>query len=284
MERLIFHVGSGQMFFTGIGMLTLATLLCGSRKKLIVRIGVLLFIVGLIAAAISATPVPTWSVVVAGVVFLCWLATGAESKYKVPSCFAWLTCLALLAAFEAPYHFIPTVDPALDRTLTVVGDSVTAGTGSNDMTMKWPAQIAEKFAIQVDDRSEPGERTSTALKNLQKNPSDSSVFLIEIGGNDLMGSTKEDKFEHDLDALLHFVCKKDRQVVMLELPLPPFRNRYGAIQRRLAGKHGVILIPKQVFLSVITTENSTIDSIHLTQQGHDRFAAAMWDVLKPAYD
>jgi len=283
----MFLVGSGLMFFTGIGMLFAGTVLCNASKKLLTRVGVLLFLVGLIAIAISAVPVSIWLATITCLAFLVWWASAATStstKLKRITCGVFLLCLALLVKREVPYHFTPAIRTAPDKTLTVIGDSVTAGTGTNDKTIKWPEQIARKHNILVDNRSQPGEKTSTALKHISKDPPTSSVVLLEIGGNDLTGSTTVEKFSKDLDALLSFVCQEQRQVIMLELPLFPFHNQFGAVQRRIARKHGVKLVPKRVFISVLTSPDSTIDSVHLTQTGHDLFAEAMWKILKPAYE
>ena len=66
---------------------------------------------------------------------------------------------------------------------------------------------------------------------------------------------------------------------MFELPLPPFYNAFGIIQRRLAKKHGVTLIPKRVLMRVLSGSNATLDSIHLTQHGHEMLAASVWEIL-----
>jgi hypothetical protein len=44
----------------------------------------------------------------------------------------------------------------------------------------------------------------------------------------------------------------------------------------------VALIPKRILLSVIEAADATVDSLHLTQQGHDEMAAAVWALLEPA--
>ena len=70
---------------------------------------------------------------------------------------------------------------------------------------------------------------------------------------------------------------------MIELPLPPFANRFGMIQRRLARKHGIILIPKRTFVSVLTTPGATLDGIHLSPQGHLLMSETIWSVIGSAY-
>ena len=70
---------------------------------------------------------------------------------------------------------------------------------------------------------------------------------------------------------------------MFELPLPPFCNEFGRAQRNVAAKHNVILIPKRVFLSVIAGSDSTLDSIHLSQSGHQFMADCVWKLVRSAF-
>jgi acyl-CoA thioesterase-1 len=70
---------------------------------------------------------------------------------------------------------------------------------------------------------------------------------------------------------------------MLELPLPPFYNEFGRAQRRVARRHGVLLVPRRVMLGVLLHGGSTVDSIHLSPSGHARMAEAIWGIIRGAY-
>jgi acyl-CoA thioesterase-1 len=109
------------------------------------------------------------------------------------------------------------------------------------------------------------------------------VVLLEIGGNDLLGGTTTTDFERDLDGLMTALRAPDRQLILFELPLPPFRHEYGYIQRRLSQKHQVALVPKRVFLGILAGGDSTLDSIHLSQAGHERMAECVWELTEPAF-
>jgi acyl-CoA thioesterase-1 len=67
--------------------------------------------------------------------------------------------------------------------------------------------------------------------------------------------------------------------VMLELPLPPTFNRFGEIQRRLARRHNVVLIPKRYFASVLVGEEATLDGLHLSPSGHRKMAEMVWQMV-----
>jgi acyl-CoA thioesterase-1 len=147
----------------------------------------------------------------------------------------------------------------------------------------WVHRVAKAHDLVVHNYSRPGATVGMALRQAREVELASGIILLEIGGNDLLGVTSEAVFERQLDELLERVCGEDRIVLMFELPLPPLRNNFGAIQRALAAKHGVRLIPKRVLIGVLTARNATHDGIHLTAAGHALMAETVWSVLAPAY-
>jgi acyl-CoA thioesterase-1 len=164
----------------------------------------------------------------------------------------------------------------------VIGDSITAGHGESDLTRKWPTILRDRRGVAVEDFSKAGATAGSAAKQLEQVSIDAAVVIVEIGGNDFLGGGSVEDFEAGLDALLKAVCKPGRQVAMFELPIPPLYERFGRVQRDLASRHGVALIPKRILLSVIEAADATVDSLHLTQQGHDEMAAVVWALLEPA--
>lgn len=194
------------------------------------------------------------------------------------------SALALLGVGlnEARYQIMPVLAPVHDRQLAVIGDSITAGHGESDLTRKWPAILRDPHGVAVEDFSKAGATAASAAKGLEQESIAALVVIVEIGGNDFLGGGSVEDFEAGLDALLRAVCKPGRQVVMFELPIPPLYEGFGRVQRTCASRHGVALIPKRILLSVIEAADATVDSLHLTQQGHDEMAAVVWAMLEPA--
>ncbi len=147
----------------------------------------------------------------------------------------------------------------------------------------WPELLAAQRAIEVHSLAQMGATCSSAAIQADKLPADGGLLLLEIGGNDLLGSTTAEKFSRDLDQLLTKVCSLNRTVLMFELPLPPLCNDYGRIQRALAAKHSVTLIPKRIFIAVLARNGATVDSIHLAPDGHQSMADTVWNLIRPAY-
>jgi acyl-CoA thioesterase-1 len=69
--------------------------------------------------------------------------------------------------------------------------------------------------------------------------------------------------------------------VMLELPLPPFFNAYGRVQRELAAKHHVPMISKREFAGVVFSPGATLDTVHLSEPGHALMAEMIWSYVNP---
>jgi acyl-CoA thioesterase-1 len=107
------------------------------------------------------------------------------------------------------------------------------------------------------------------------------LVLIELGGNDLISGEPSKDFDRLLEGLLAGLASPTRTVVMFELPLLPQMVTYGRVQRRLAKRYGVWLIPKRCLAAVISGRDTTSDGLHLTDVGTRRMASLVAHVLSP---
>jgi acyl-CoA thioesterase I len=288
MPFIIYFFGSGLAFYVGVGLILFGVLLTTLRRRpKLSRLGPLAAIVGVVLVTFSAAPLPYWYFATAGFVTLVWLFTERPPRNisHFPLCILriivvtfWLVGVVM----DGQYQLTPTVTATGRPAIWIIGDSVTAGLG-NSKTETWPRILARTHDIVIHDHSQAGATVATALRNLPNEPLGDGIVLLEIGGNDLLGSTTAADFEDQLDRLLTAVCQPHRTVLMFELPLPPFCNRFGMAQRRLAAEHGVLLIPKRLFVEVLTAEDTTLDGVHLSQRGHEAMAEMVWGVVAEAY-
>ncbi|QDU54410.1 SGNH/GDSL hydrolase family protein [Aeoliella mucimassa] len=283
MNPLVYHIASGHAFFSGVALLLLAVGTSGAKRPRVRRVTVLCGVLGLMAIAISSTPLPYWFYAIAGLITMGWMASRWKPTWQRPIRWAMAIVWLVAIAIELPYHLTPTLHPVGSRAIAIIGDSVTAGVGSDETAETWPAVLAREHRLDVQDISHVGETAESATKRVAEHPISAPVVVVEIGGNDILGSTSPAKFATTLDALLASLAADDRQVMMLELPLPPFYHEYGRIQRQLAAKHQVKLVPKRVFLSILAGSDATLDTIHLSQAGHQRMAHCVWQLIAPAY-
>lgn len=285
---LLYHVASGQAFFSGAVLVLLGLLadLGGGEGWRALARNVLAFI-GLLLIAVSATPLAVWVELPAWGVSLAWLGARASSQGAVrrwaprlrPAVLAaWCVGLAL----EIPYHLTVSVPPMGDPSVYVVGDSLSAGLG--DELQTWPDLLARRHDLRVHNLARAGATVATALRDQAGGVTGTAeLVVLEIGGNDVLAGTPVPAFESGLDALLRRLAVARHMIVMLELPLPPFHEAYGRVQRRLARRHGAVLVPKRVLLGVLLARGSTLDTVHLGPAGHERMADQVWRTVRGAF-
>jgi lysophospholipase L1-like esterase len=109
-----------------------------------------------------------------------------------------------------------------------------------------------------------------------------AVVLVELGGNDLLSGLPSRVFARDLEALLASLRQPGRTIAMMELPLFPFQSDYGRVQRTLARRFNVYLIPKRYLARVLGTQGATTDGLHLSEAGTQAMADTVYSILGSA--
>ena len=283
MHPLVIHFASGHALFTGAGMLLGATVLWLVFRNRRFKVGTrLIGVTGGVLLALSATPLPLWLCVSLWIAIPGWLVfmgtalTRFGRAARVLCILTQVLCVTTLS-LEAPWHMTPKAAAANYSAVYIVGDSITAGINPGETT--WPDLFHERHHIQVVDLSRAGETTASALPAANRITEENSLVILEIGGNDLLNRHSADRFSHDVEELLKAIHAPGRAMVMLELPLPPLHGSFGVAQRRLSKKYNVTLIPKRHFARIFGGRDTTVDGLHLSQQGHDRMADLMSNIL-----
>jgi acyl-CoA thioesterase I len=287
-----FEFAGGDAFFIGLALLATAAIVAVRRDGPRVRIGCrLATICGAIVVATSATPLPLWFYGIGAILIALSLSRppGPEpgkwrTRFRVVVSLLIGWC-GLAAGWEFSYRLPIRYDGTRQYgkrqydALAVIGDSVSAGLlGPHERT--WPKQFREQHGGSIIDLSAEGATAKSALNQARALNSHSgnfhAVVVIEIGGNDYFESVPPADFAAGLETLLTALKRPDRQLVMLELPLPPFFNEYGRVQRELAGRYDIPLVSKREFARVVFTRGATLDTVHLSESGHGLFAEMIW--------
>ena len=233
-------------------------------------------VLGVVLVLASATPLPIW-------MYAVWLLLASLGvvlfngfvrlrKVKLWLCAALLFVSLGLIAVELPYCRAPKLIVRSDAVIYVLGDSISAGMRADDRA--WPVVLEELSGNRVVNCARAGATVYGAIRQALEITEPDSLVIIEIGGNDLLGDTEASSYYKSLDRLVGSLAA-EHQVLLVELPLFPFQNAYGAAQRRVAAEYDVALFPKRFFTRVLAVPDSTSDGLHLSQTGHDAMAAMM---------
>jgi acyl-CoA thioesterase I len=273
----------GTIFFIGLAMVFFANLLLFHFRRSYLRwILTPSALIGLIFVIVSATPLPLWTYALWMMPAMGCLIFGNLVRLpRTPWILAGVLVLFVtigLIIVEMPYRRLPRITVPSGKIIYVVGDSLSAGTGGGERC--WPVVLNETSHLPVINLAVPGATVQTAIQQAEKIGQPNSVVIVEIGGNDLLDGIEACVFRDGLDRLLSTIRSNHHEVIMLELPLFPFKNSFGKAQRDMAAKHGVALLPKRCLAKVLGMKNGTLDGIHLSQTGHNALADILAQVLK----
>ncbi|MFT4556321.1 MAG: acyl-CoA thioesterase-1 [Planctomycetaceae bacterium] len=289
MNTVIFHCVSGDAFFGGFLAVAAGAILIWKTQGKRHRVGAALILLGWIFVIVSATALPEFQYFCLAIVSLRVVvgnprkpkddskesATAIDQSSKPESWKTrWCPTLCIIALGTACVEFVahhPSQVPiSRDLPIVVIGDSLSAGI-NDGVDIPWPTCLDKMTSAKVSNNALAGATCHSAINQLENLP-EQCVVIVEIGGNDLLGGRSSAEFRKDLDELLSEIKRPGRDIVMFELPLPPLFNGYGSTQRELADVHNVALIPRRLLAAVLFTEDATLDSIHLSNDGHQQLA------------
>jgi acyl-CoA thioesterase-1 len=179
---------------------------------------------------------------------------------------------------EAPHRRVPRLKVSGGTTVYVLGDSISAGIGMEHRC--WPTVLHDLTKLQVINLAQPGATVESAVAQAGGIKEFGSLVILEIGGNDLLRGTDPHTFRKQLESLVSRLRSDQHQVLLVELPLFPFQNAFGVVQRNTVSSHGAAMLPKRCFAKVLGMRGGTVDGLHLSQEGHNAMAEIMAEVLQ----
>ncbi|MBI1404131.1 MAG: arylesterase [Porphyrobacter sp.] len=188
---------------------------------------------------------------------------------------------------------IPVMGP--ERRITAFGDSLFAGYGL-DPEQSYPARLeaalrAKGINARIANAGVSGDTTAAGLQRLDftldAQTEKPDLFILELGGNDLLRGLSPEETRANIDKMLDTLDARGIPVLLMGMRSPPnygpeYQQRFDAIYRELAKKHGAALIP--FWLESIYREPALFqdDRIHPTEQGVEKLVDSTIDEVAAA--
>lgn len=186
----------------------------------------------------------------------------------------------------------PVMGP--ERYILAFGDSLFAGYGV-DTDDSYPSKLEVSLrskginarvinaGVSGDTTAAGEQRLAFTLDAQEKKP---DLFILELGGNDLLRGIKPAQTRANLDTMLAELQKREIPVLIMGMRAPPnlgeFQAEFDAIYPELAKQYGAALVP--FFIESIYTKPELIqsDRIHPTEAGIETLVGATVDAVKGA--
>lgn len=206
----------------------------------------------------------------------------------------WLLTVMLLAlpAQAQPARSSPAPVPRTERTVLVMGDSLSAAYGLASR-QGWVALTQERIArvrpgwkvvnASISGETTAGGRARIARELARHRP---AVVVIELGANDGLRGLPLEQMRANLDAMVKAAKASGARVLLLGMRLPPNYGRayaqgFEQVYRTVAKQHGVALLP--FFLEPVALERDAFqpDNLHPTAAAQPKLRDHVWPALAP---
>lgn len=180
---------------------------------------------------------------------------------------------------------IPVMGP--ERNIIAFGDSLFAGYGL-DSRDSYPEKLegalrAKGINAQIVNAGVSGDTTAAGLQRLEftlaAQDQPPALFILELGGNDLLRGLSPDETKANLGKMLTILKAHKVPVLLMGMRSPPnygpeYQAAFDALYRDLAKQYGAGLIPFWLENIYREPELFQADRIHPTADGIERLVAA----------
>ncbi|ODS59340.1 MAG: arylesterase [Erythrobacter sp. SCN 68-10] len=182
-----------------------------------------------------------------------------------------------------------------ERRILAFGDSLFVGYGLGEGE-GYPERLqaalrARGINAAVTNAGVSGDTTAAGRQRmvftLDAQPQKPDLFILELGGNDLLRGLSPEQTRANLAAMLEELQRRDIPVLMMGMRAPPnygneFQAQFDAIYRDLAAQYDAALIP--FWLEDIYRDQSLFlpDRIHPTAEGIERLVSSTIAAVRAA--
>jgi acyl-CoA thioesterase I len=198
---------------------------------------------------------------------------------------AWSLALAwLVVAAQAA--------PAADRTILVLGDSLSAAYGLRP-DQGWVALLQKRLRTQgygykVVNASVSGETTDGGLQRLPRalELHKPAVVILELGANDGLRGLPVTGTRRNLERMVALAKKAGARVVLVGMRMPPnygprYTAEFAAMYDQLATREKLPLVPFFLEEVALRQELMQADGLHPTAQAQPILLDTLWPALTP---
>ena len=193
------------------------------------------------------------------------------------------------------YFLVVPAVTAADKSLLVLGDSLSAGYGI-DVEHGWVVLLQERltsrgYAYHVVNASISGDTTSGAYARLAEllSAAQPEIAIIELGGNDGLRGLPLEEMYQNLSRIIARIREHKTRVLLIPIQLPPnygpiYTVQFMEVYQRLAAAHDVVAGKFLLDGVVLNPDLMQADGIHPKANAQMQVLDNVWPFLQPMLD
>jgi len=182
-----------------------------------------------------------------------------------------------------------------DRSILVVGDSLSAGYGV-PLDRGWVALLQarlvdEGYGYRVVNASISGDTTGGGLRRLPRalDTHRPDIVILELGGNDGLRGLPVAEIRRNFEQMIEFSRDAGAEVVLAGMQMPPnygmrYTDEFAALYPDLAGRFDLPLIGFFMDQVALDPTKMQADGIHPNEAGQPLLLENVWPVLVPVLE
>ena len=193
------------------------------------------------------------------------------------------------------YFCLVPVTSAADKSLLVLGDSLSAGYGIDEQH-GWVVLLQERlqsqgYTYKVVNASISGDTTSGAFARVTDllHESQPAIAIVELGGNDGLRGLPLEEMYQNLSRIITQMLEHKTRVLLIPIQLPPnygqiYTAKFQEVYQRLAQAHDVVAGKFLLDGIALNPDLMQLDGIHPKETAQKMILENIWPFLQPLLD
>jgi acyl-CoA thioesterase-1 len=182
-----------------------------------------------------------------------------------------------------------------DRSILVVGDSLSAGYGVpldlGWVTLLQARLVEEGYGYRVVNASISGDTTGGGLRRLPRalDKHRPDIVILELGGNDGLRGLPVAEIRENFEQMIELSRAAGAEVILAGMQMPPnygarYTDEFSALYPDLAGRFELALIGFFMEDVALDPTKMQADGIHPNEAGQPLLLDNVWSVLVPVLE
>ncbi len=179
------------------------------------------------------------------------------------------TCAYSIYKFNEPVKEIDSHN----RQVFVIGSSLT------DQENSWVITLDKHLKNKSINLSTEDNNLDHVLEQAGYISDKNAIIIIEAGMQEVEGGIPLEQFTMQFTEVAVEVSRAKRDVIMFELPTSILQKKYLAVQKEVAGLHGITLLPRSYLYRAIDKHSLSKAPVRLSNEGQALLAGALTNII-----